>query len=169
MLQKSRKWYSMTSMPEWRASVHSLNMKLWIYKESFHPWLYNNIPHTVVLYDITIRMVRHVSHVPEHSTLMQTTTEKVTSHKILNRIKFLKCLNEEFLTHNANASAPATLLITWINLIPTWIRNHMSNKLWDEITYPFPNFSGCTVEVWKRMINFILHFVMDIINSPYWD
>ena len=28
---------------------------------------------------------------------------------------------------------------------------------WDEITYPFPNCSGCTVEVWERMSNFIPH------------
>ena len=25
----------------------------------------------------------------------------------------------------------------------------MPSKVWDEITYPFPNFSGCAVEVWK--------------------
>ena len=25
--------------------------------------------------------------------------------------------------------------------------NHTPNKMWDEITYPFPNFKGCTVEV----------------------
>ena len=32
--------------------------------------------------------------------------------------------------------------------IPTCIRNHMPNKMRDEITYPFPNFNSCTVEVW---------------------
>ena len=29
--------------------------------------------------------------------------------------------------------------------IPTWISNHMLRKLWDEITYPFPNFNGFSV------------------------
>ena len=29
--------------------------------------------------------------------------------------------------------------------IPEWISNHMPNKVWDEITYPFPNFNGGTV------------------------
>ena len=24
----------------------------------------------------------------------------------------------------------------------TWISNHMSSKVWDEITYPFPNSNG---------------------------
>ena len=30
---------------------------------------------------------------------------------------------------------------------PEWINNHMSSKVWDEITYPFLNFNGATVEV----------------------
>ena len=49
----------------------------------------------------------------------------------------------------------AVLLGSWIEmsnllvvtLIPAWISNHMPSKVWDEITYPFLNFSGCTVEV----------------------
>ena len=28
----------------------------------------------------------------------------------------------------------------------------------DEITYPFPNFNGATVEVWEWISNFITHF-----------
>ena len=28
-----------------------------------------------------------------------------------------------------------------------WISNHKPSKVWDEITYPFLNFNGCTVEV----------------------
>ena len=34
--------------------------------------------------------------------------------------------------------------LTWI---PSWISNHMLGKVWDEITYPFLNFNGATVEV----------------------
>ena len=26
-------------------------------------------------------------------------------------------------------------------LIPAWINNQMSSKVWDEITYPIPNFN----------------------------
>ena len=29
----------------------------------------------------------------------------------------------------------------------TWICNNLPGKVWDEITYPFLNFNGCTVEV----------------------
>ena len=34
-----------------------------------------------------------------------------------------------------------------LTLIPAWISNHMPSKVWGEITYPFLNFNGCTVEV----------------------
>ena len=34
-----------------------------------------------------------------------------------------------------------------LTLIPAWIGNHMHYKVWDEITYPFLNFNGATVEV----------------------
>ena len=34
-----------------------------------------------------------------------------------------------------------------LTLIPAWISNHMPGKVWDEITYPFLNFNGWTVEV----------------------
>ena len=40
----------------------------------------------------------------------------------------------------------------------------MPSKVWDEITYPFLNFNGCTVEVKEWIGNFILHFVMDVIS-----
>ena len=36
---------------------------------------------------------------------------------------------------------------TQAKYIPAWISNHMPGKVWDEITYPFLNFNGCTVEV----------------------
>ena len=34
-----------------------------------------------------------------------------------------------------------------LTLIPAWICNHIHYKVWDEITYPFLNFNGATVEV----------------------
>ena len=36
----------------------------------------------------------------------------------------------------------------------------MPNRVWDEITFPFPNFNGSTVEVWEWISNFIPHFIM---------
>ena len=35
--------------------------------------------------------------------------------------------------------------------------------MWDEITYPCPNFNGCTVEVWEWISHFIPQFI--IINK----
>ena len=45
----------------------------------------------------------------------------------------------------------------------------MSGKAWGEITYPFPNFNGSTVEVWEWISNFITHFIMDVITYPCLD
>ena len=43
----------------------------------------------------------------------------------------------------------------------------LSSKVQDEITNPFPNFNGCTVEVWEWISNFIPHFITDVITSAY--
>ena len=32
-----------------------------------------------------------------------------------------------------------------LTLITTWISNHMPNKVWAEITYPFPNYSSSII------------------------
>ena len=37
---------------------------------------------------------------------------------------------------------PGSLLLIRINLSPAWISNYNYYKMWDEITYPFPNFNG---------------------------
>ena len=42
----------------------------------------------------------------------------------------------------------------------------MPSTMWDQITYPFPNFNGCTVEVWEWISNFIPHFIRDVITYP---
>ena len=56
-----------------------------------------------------------------------------------------------------------------LTLIPTRISNDTHIKVGDEITYPFPNVNGGTVEVWEWISNFILHFMMDAITYPCWD
>ena len=50
------------------------------------------------------------------------------------------------------------LLTLWAtHLIPAWISNYIPSKVWDEITYPFPNFNGESVELWVWISNFIPH------------
>ena len=57
-----------------------------------------------------------------------------------------------------------------LTFIAAWISNHMSIKVWDEITYPFPNFNeGVAIEVWEWISNFILPFIMDVITYPCLD
>ena len=34
-------------------------------------------------------------------------------------------------------------------LVPTWISNLMISKMWDGLTYQFPNLNSCNVEDWK--------------------
>ena len=62
-------------------------------------------------------------------------------------------------------------LLYWhgLILIPAWISNHMPCKVWDEITYPFPNFNGAAVEVWEWINNFIPRSIMDVITYPCGD
>ena len=57
-----------------------------------------------------------------------------------------------------------TLLFTWIDFIPAWMNYYIHQNVWDEITYPFPNFNGFTVEVWQWISNFIPRFMMDVIT-----
>ena len=41
--------------------------------------------------------------------------------------------------------------------------------MWDEITYPFSNFNGCTVDVWEWINNVIPHYEIDVITYPFLD
>ena len=42
--------------------------------------------------------------------------------------------------------------------------NYIPYKVSDEITYPFPNINGETVEVWEGISNFILHTAEHVIT-----
>ena len=53
--------------------------------------------------------------------------------------------------------------------MPTWRSNYIHYKVCDEISYPFPNFNGITVEVWEWISIFILHFTGYVMTYPCWD
>ena len=53
-------------------------------------------------------------------------------------------------------------------LIPAWIINYSHYYAWDKIIYPYPNFNGCTVEVWEWISNFIPLFTGHMITDPCW-
>ena len=46
------------------------------------------------------------------------------------------------------------------------VNETVSSKVWDEITYAFPNFNGATIEVWEWISNSTSHFIMDLITYP---
>ena len=56
-----------------------------------------------------------------------------------------------------------------ITLLPAWIGMYIHYKVWVEITYPFPNSNGATVEVWEWTSHFIPHFTRCAITYPCWD
>ena len=53
-----------------------------------------------------------------------------------------------------------------LTLIRAWISNDMLSKVWDEITYLFPNLNGCIIDIWERISNFVPHFIMGVISYP---
>ena len=56
-----------------------------------------------------------------------------------------------------------------LTLIPTWISKYTHYNARGEITNPFPNFHGVTVEVWEWIRNFIPHFTGYVIIYPCQD
>ena len=55
-------------------------------------------------------------------------------------------------------------LLTWLNFDPALINYHMLLKGWDEITCPFPNLDGCTIEVWEWINSLIPHFIGHVVT-----
>ena len=49
-------------------------------------------------------------------------------------------------------------------LITAMIENYIHYKVWHEIIYPFPNFSGCTTEVLEWISN-LSHMLQSVINT----
>ena len=57
---------------------------------------------------------------------------------------------------------PETLLLICCNFNPS-LGNYIHYTVWDEITFPFPNFNGATVEVWKWISNYRMK------SKPQWN
>ena len=56
-----------------------------------------------------------------------------------------------------------------ITSIPEWISNYIHYKVWDEITYTFPNSNDATVEVWELISKFIKNVTVFVITYPRLD
>ena len=51
-----------------------------------------------------------------------------------------------YILYDYSISARGSFYWHGLTLITACISNHMPGKMWDEITYPFLNFNGFTVE-----------------------
>ena len=86
----------------------------------------------------------------EHGNLCHLVTVVFFIHKEgwRKRLRTLVLLDQTWLISSASEHSGSVPR-------PAWISNHMPSKVGHEITFPFPKFSGCTVEVWELISNFI--------------
>ena len=50
-----------------------------------------------------------------------------------------------------------------------WISNCIHYEVWDEITYPFQNFNGCSVKVCEYISSFVPQFSGHLVTYTCWD
>ena len=74
-----------------------------------------------------------------------------------------------FRCYTLTPRTPFTNAVSTLIPVCMWISNHMPSEMWDEITHPFLNFNGVTVEVWGWLSHFIPQFIMHVIGNPCWD
>ena len=55
-----------------------------------------------------------------------------------------------------------------IDIVFTYLVTYITSRVWYEIIYPFPNFNGCTVEIWEYISFFIPYLINDVITYPCW-
>ena len=88
------------------------------------------------------------------------------------RISITK-IRRSFYLHNGNLYFSKTFSYwdcpTGLALTHVWISHVSPIIVWDEITYPFPNVNGYTVEYWWWIINFYSPVIADVITYPCWD
>ena len=90
-------------------------------------------------------------------------------HRLLHTTQITRCDYSYMLYYSihdaSNREGPFFLTPNKFN--PS-INNHIPSKMWDEISYLFPNFNCATVEVWERIKKIIPHFIMDVITCTSW-
>ena len=60
----------------------------------------------------------------------------------------------------------ASKLVPFWDPFAVWMNINKYPKIWNEITYPFPIFSGYTVKFWELVSNIISHFTEHVIIYP---
>ena len=136
----------------------------WRYISQLYLWLTCIMKYTV-LWQISIDHFMSVSIVetslltlPQHGylfdALAQASDIRIERGQVIFRC-WMQDSNQGFQTPNRQQTeCPLT----------TWISNHIHYKVWNWITYPFPNFNGATVDVWWWINNFTPHFAGYVIT-----
>ena len=52
-----------------------------------------------------------------------------------------------------------------VTLIPAWIGNHMHSNVWDDMTYQFQNFNGCTVGASSSKTWTYLFYIFNVMGA----
>ena len=68
-----------------------------------------------------------------------------------------------------DGSDQGPVLQTQINFNPSMICNYIHHKVWDEITHPFPNFTGEAIKILEWISDFIPHSTGPVVTYPCWD
>ena len=84
-------------------------------------------------------------------------------------VRWLRCLWNSSLINMIFVNTRCPFYLHGLTLTPAWISYHIHHKMWNEITYPFPNFNGATIELWEWVNNFIPHFTGHINTCPFCD
>ena len=72
--------------------------------------------------------------------------------------------------HNSTKTLMQRQILSYgLTLFLVGIRNHTQSIMGNEMTYPFPNFNSCTIEVWQGINNSMPHFIMEVMTYPWWD
>ena len=97
---------------------------------------------------------------------------------VTNDVKYVSCIYE---MGALVMNAPQDISGAWLEslcgpfylheltLIPVWMNNYIHYKVWDGITYPFPNVNGAALNVWEWVSTFIPHFTGYVITYPCWN
>ena len=160
----------------------SVLLLIWLYDKQQHqqPWYRPSYIEWYRLCTIKITFVQQSVTVKLHISWIAITWIITYFWSILNECTPVSC------TVCIGTGYPVQHLLLWViilglldtwdlvywhgwTLILAWISNYIHYNVWDEITYPLPNFNGGTVEIWEWIRNFIPHFTGNVITYPCWD
>ena len=135
-------------MPWWDCSINNA-LAQWGYYLPMHFWDSTATPKLLeeLPYDLCLLLF----------IFMQCSDKQVWAKICIHILRFHR---KPTITH---------IFVNGWTLIPARISNYIHNTVCDEITYLFPNFIDCTLEVkgWKS--NFIPYLTGHVITYPCWD